>query len=369
MINYLYVNNYKSFVNFRIEFDQINLILGKNGSGKSNIFYLIFAIVSLIRGNNNTLSQYFTTSTSTRWLKSNIQTFELGLSDNEHKYVYSLEIEQDSDKQVSRILSEKVVCDDHILYKMMNGDAALYDDDFYGTSVLTDNSVSGISFAPLDSKHTHLNGFRRVIDEIVLCVPDPKAMDANVKNEELGSRVNFSNIASIYAGLVQTDTDVYSDLVDTLKAINPDLQKIRIAINPFGRHLMVEYQYKDVPCPFSFNELSDGEKMTFALYLLLYGYVKKGYTVLLDEPDNFLSLREIQPWCIEMENEIEDGGQCIMISHHPEIIDYLAASDGIWMSRLHSGESVIVDDPHKDSDNTELLKYSELIARGVSDEA
>ena len=41
MIEYLYANNYKSFVNFRIEFDKSNLLIGKNGTGKSNVLFLI----------------------------------------------------------------------------------------------------------------------------------------------------------------------------------------------------------------------------------------------------------------------------------------------------------------------------------------
>ena len=90
-------------------------------------------------------------------------------------------------------------------------------------------------------------------------------------------------------------------------------------------------------------------------------------SVLLDEPDNFLSLREIQPWCINVERILDKGGQCIMISHHPEIIDYMAETDGIWLTRLASGESKIIEKPNVGI-NEDLLTYSEMISRGLLDE-
>ncbi len=368
MIDYVYANNYKSFVNFRMDFNNLNLILGKNGSGKSNAVDLIFSLLSLINGNNDAMANFFSNATLTRWMKSNIQVFELGLSDDEHKYVYHVEIEQ-HELAVGYIISEKITCDDLIMYRMSDGNAILYDDEWNGTPVLTDNSVSGVSFAPTDDKHTYLAKFKRLTLDISLCRPDPKAMVDIAQAEEYGTKVNFSNIASAFANLMQTDPEMYTELIQTLKEIDPSLSKFKIAMTPMGRILTVEYKHKDVICTYRFSELSDGEKMLFALYILLFGYVKKGYTVLIDEPDNYLSLREIQPWCKAVEEEVFEHGQCIMISHNSEIIDYFAAQNGIWLNRLSSGESVVGEDIYKKLDNEKCLKYSEIIARGIIDEA
>ena len=79
MLNYLYANNYKSCVNFRIEFDRISLLIGKNGSGKSYVFTLIAALRNLIHGNAETLQNVFLPSTLTRWMRSDLQTFEMGI--------------------------------------------------------------------------------------------------------------------------------------------------------------------------------------------------------------------------------------------------------------------------------------------------
>lgn len=89
--------------------------------------------------------------------------------------------------------------------------------------------------------------------------------------------------------------------------------------------------------------------------------------MLLDEPDNYISSREIQPWCMAAEEILNEQGQCVLISHHPEVIDYLAETKGLWMTRNKSGESRITDPPRIE-DNGELLTYSQMIARGLLDE-
>ena len=368
MIEYLYINNYKSFVNFRMDFNKSNLLIGQNGTGKSNVFVVIAAIRDIINGVSNTINECFSQETITRWMKSNIQTFEMGLKDRDFGYMYRLEIEHDASSTNTRILSERVLCDGDIIYQMSNGNAEVYDDDHNIGRVLADSNTSGIAFVPMDNRHRKIKGFREQIARIILCTPNPKAMPDIVQNDIYVPKIDFSNIASTFAGVVLTDPDIYSDLADTFRGISPGFYKARISVDQFFKRLILDYNHNGTSCSYYFSELSDGERMLFALYTLLYGFIKKGKIVLLDEPDNYLSLTEIQPWCINMEKELAEDGQCIMISHHPEIIDYMAETDGIWMSRLSSGDSKITSGPNI-GDNKDLLTYSEMITRGLLDEA
>jgi len=78
------------------------------------------------------------------------------------------------------------------------------------------------------------------------------------------------------------------------------------------------------PLAFDFSELSDGQKMLVALYALTVGLKGEGISLLIDEPDNFLALREIQPWLSQLSDAVgETLEQAVLISHHPEIINYL----------------------------------------------
>jgi ATPase subunit of ABC transporter with duplicated ATPase domains len=96
--------------------------------------------------------------------------------------------------------------------------------------------------------------------------------------------------------------------------------------------------------------------------MILHFLIAKGHTVFIDEPDNFVSLGEIQPWLLAIESMVEDQkGQLILVSHHPELLNYWAARHGLRFFREENGHvrtEQFKTDPNGD------LHPSELIARG-----
>jgi ATPase subunit of ABC transporter with duplicated ATPase domains len=116
---------------------------------------------------------------------------------------------------------------------------------------------------------------------------------------------------------------------------------------------------------YSLSELSDGQRRLIGLYAILHFLMMKGYTVFIDEPDNFVSLREIQPWLLAAEEAVEDHhGQLILISHHPEILNQWAQEYGLRFFREDNGH-VRTEKFRTDPDGN--LQPSELIARGQED--
>jgi len=78
--------------------------------------------------------------------------------------------------------------------------------------------------------------------------------------------------------------------------------------------------------------LSDGERCLIALYAVIHAHV--GRTLIFDEPDNFVALDEIRPWLYQLRESADDRKvQIVVASHHPDIIDYLAADDAFMLSR------------------------------------
>jgi len=113
---------------------------------------------------------------------------------------------------------------------------------------------------------------------------------------------------------------------------------------------------------FNFGELSEGQRCLICLYAILHFVLAKGHTVILDEPDNFISLREIQPWLMAAEDAVEDsGGQVLIISHHPEIINQWATSGGVQFVRDGFGLARVEDFRHEPDYG---LEPAELVARG-----
>jgi len=86
------------------------------------------------------------------------------------------------------------------------------------------------------------------------------------------------------------------------------------------------------------QHLSDGQRCLIALYTILSFLHGSDLTVCLDEPDNFIALRELQPWLYQFRERILDmKSQCLLISHHPEFINELAVDQGVLFARSDEG--------------------------------
>jgi ATPase subunit of ABC transporter with duplicated ATPase domains len=133
-----------------------------------------------------------------------------------------------------------------------------------------------------------------------------------------------------------------------------------------GRRLIARFGSSSTSINFGLNELSDGQRSLIALYMILHFLIAKGHTIFLDEPDNFISLREIQPWLLAAEDAVEESkGQLILISHHPEILNYWAREYGLLFSREENGH--VRTKPYREVADTGL-DPAETIARGWEDE-
>jgi predicted ATPase len=76
--------------------------------------------------------------------------------------------------------------------------------------------------------------------------------------------------------------------------------------------------------------LSDGQRLLIALFgMLRFGLRRAGF-IALDECENYVAPREIQPWFQAVVDAAAEGKQqLLVVSHHPDSINYLAA-DAVW---------------------------------------
>jgi hypothetical protein len=101
------------------------------------------------------------------------------------------------------------------------------------------------------------------------------------------------------------------------------------------------------------------------LHTVLHTARRLGQDLAIDEPDNYLSMREIQPWLHGLEDLcLEKGRQAILVSHHPEIINPLAQTNGIFFTRPDNGPARA----HPGYPIVEGLTAAETMARGWDDE-
>jgi predicted ATPase len=342
MLKRIYVDNFRCLANFELVFGSLNLFLGENGSGKSSIFEVLHRLRQFIGGEADT-NKLFKAADLARWNTGTLQIFEIDIEGNGGTYRYGLTIEQNPDIKKSRVKEEKLEFDRKLLFYFADGTAQLYHDDHTpGPQYPFDWSHSGISLLNPRSDNKKLTWFKKTIEQFVIVGIVPSLIRSDSSGEDAVISRNAENFASWYRYLSQEHQDKWFRLVEELRSVLPGFRSFRLAkTGEESRALQVVFSTPssgNSELCFGFDELSDGQKTLVVLYTFLYGLSNLGYSLFLDEPDNYLALPEIQPWLHAVSDlcgrEIQ---QVAMISHHPELINYLGASAGIWFDREQNG--------------------------------
>jgi predicted ATPase len=357
MLSRLYIHNFRTLVNFEIRFDETNLLLGANGSGKSTVFEVLRRLRGFILGESRYLHEAFPPENLTRWQKSRTQKFELDVKTEIGTFAYSLEIEFSGDCSKSKIVAESLMLDDTKLFYSKNGEAHLFGDNGIEGPVLTfDWTQSGVGFIQERKDNKKLTFFKKQMAGVLVVKPVPILMSQESVREESYLNYHMENLAAWYRYLTQENFSAVQELHRELPSVLPGFMTLNSSQAGERRLLKVEFQtgdnvLKDV---YLFSELSDGQKMLIAIYMVLIGNKRfqgaqdvggpQGFrafqnwqtSLFIDEPDNYVSIEEIQPW---LRLFVDDCGmgqsweQIVLISHHPEVIDYSVLGDPIWFER------------------------------------
>jgi predicted ATPase len=364
MLTRLYIDNFRCLVKFEYRPARRQLILGRNGSGKTTLLDALFFLRQFAsRGDN--LDKSFILSQRTRWLNQAQQMFELEAVLDDRLYQYRVVIEPFGEPPVARVSSETVRVDGQLIFEFEGGNVQLYNDAFERTaSYPFDASRSALATITPRNDNVVLTRFRKWFGTLFCFRINPFDMPSRADSEELYPGVRLGNFASWYRHLVQASPNVNAALLESLRVVVDDFGFL--GFEPVGENVRLLFaelaQGSSRTVKVYFNELSDGQRCLICLYTILHFVLAKGSTVILDEPDNFVSLREIQPWLMRTADMVEEGqGQIILISHHPEMINQWAPGCGIQFVREGIGP-VRVEEFHGDPKSH--LSPAELVARG-----
>ena len=383
MLKRVYIDNYKCLVNFELLPQRTQLILGANGSGKSAVFDVLWRLRQVITGEKK-ISQPqdrpFPSTSLTRWERREEQTFELDVEGNGGTYQYKLKLEQKPDTRQCRIASETLSFDTKPLLTFVNGEITIYREDHrVGAQFSFDWGQS--AFVTLaDRKDNRLHRwFRDWVGQLQVVCPNPFDMVSQTDQEDARLNGNATNFVSWYRHLIQETPDLIEHVRQSLAEVWEGFQRIRLEKEgPNVRILKVLFQGPSVKgkgtYEVAFGDLSDGQRVLIVLYTLLRfaertdepgsgtGEHTAGALVCIDEPDNFVTLAEIQPWLISMCQATEDyDSQVLFISHHPELINYLAPHNAIVLRRSGGGPTRVM--PFRSSPDSTMTP-AEMIARG-----
>lgn len=363
MLKRLYVDNFRCLVNFELKLDRQQLILGSNGSGKSTVLEVLSGIKALLNGSGRP-ANLFPESARTKWQTLPAQTFELDVK-LESEYRFILEVDSRETPARTRVRRELVLCDNKPVFEFIEGEVKLYNDRYeHKVTYPFDWFRSALATIQGRPETTRLNAFKKWVEDLHCLRCNPDAMASGSDGDEFSLASDMSNFASWYRHVSQERADAAAALQSCLREVvagfkSLDLRSkgstVRALSARFGSPAGERFE---IP----FEDLSQGERVLVCLYAVLHFLIQEGACIFLDEPENYLALAEIQPWLVELTDRIQESrGQVCIISHHPELIDYLAPDCGIIFERKDTGPVRVRP---FDRDLVDALSPSEQVARG-----
>lgn len=378
MLTRLRIQNFRAIEDLTLELRAKNLLMGRNGSGKTSVFDALAALRAFVIDGAK-CEHVLPLESVPRWLRAEApqtwrQAFEVDIECRHGLLRYELIVEQQERIGRSRVLSESLM-DDGPLFQFQEGKVQRYGDDHsMGPTYSSDQEESAMSAVPSGDDNQKMAAFKEQLRNTLCLRIDAPGISARSEKESADLNRDLSNFASFYRRALIANASAGADFLTAIRGVIGGLESLNLS--ELGQGIMVlQAAFKRAGAAtgkaiskngksyrLDFNELSHGQQSLIALYALLHFVVREGTTLCIDEPDNFVALAEIQPWLFGIQDHVEDlGAQVLIASHHPELLNMLAPDHGIVLERNEAGATTArrySEDPESE------LTPGEQVARG-----
>jgi predicted ATPase len=366
MITRLYANNFRCLVAFEAQFESFGVFCGPNGAGKSSVFDALKLIRNLATGDcflGGEGDRDVGRLEFTNWLDSTVQEFEIGVTAEGHSFEYLLHIEQDASDKKPRIVQERAICDKRTLFARDLDGVRFQKTSGVQTGFPLDWRQAALASIQPAGNLRDIEILQQAISKLLILRPSPRGVEKESKGESGHPDLYMGNLTSWYRSLYQ-EQDWTDALRDSLQDVWPDFKSFRlvdVGLNTKALQLRFEGSNGHKAGILFFDQLSDGEKSLVGLYMLRAALATGAtQTVLIDEPDNYVGLPELQPWVLSLRELLDENHQALLISHHPEILSNAGEDCGRYLWRDNHTSPTRIG-PLK---GPEGLSAGEAIARG-----
>jgi ATPase subunit of ABC transporter with duplicated ATPase domains len=217
---------------------------------------------------------------------------------------------------------------------------------------------SALSIFQPSASQKNIKALQTAISNWIILRPNVHTFENESKFESVNVNTDLSNIVSWYRHLAQ-DQDWTDVLRSSLQMLWPeDIKSLRLSdLGASVKQLELNFSGRLL----RFGQLSDGEKMLVALYMIhaTLSTTKESLTIMIDEPDNFISIQEMQPWMLEMSEVVDIRRQLIVISHNADILESSPSQIDYFSRDNHSSPTRV-----RPLIIQEGLTLREILARG-----
>lgn len=349
MLTRLHITNFKTLENFSFEpTPGLSVLIGENGSGKSNLGDALHLLSRFASGVS--MEELVSLSARSRWATNWALAFDLEFGEGDEQLQYHLLIAIDPQTSQVRVGAEDASRNGFPVFQSSGGAVTLPTmradkplhfrfpdwDSFLGIA-RTVESTEEFSLRAETVRALHrlpsLMGGLRVFKL------DPTRMSGRSEREDPTLDRDGANFGSWFRWFSRTASKGrYDSFLQSASGPLPGLVGLEAVSAGQGvTELVARFEIKGKLCEFTFRELSDGQRQLMCLYLLNTS-IEVGQVLLFDEPDNFLSIREVQPWLSELERIAEErGAQAFVASHGTEAMDFLGSRKAWLFTRPDRG--------------------------------
>lgn len=372
MIKRIYVDNFKSLVNFSTDMRDMTVFIGNNSAGKSSVLQAIQFICGSIK------EDYAVLLSKRNWMVQNVKSkcsgsskivFELDLSLRDdskvvHDYNWSTEIIAYTSKNEMFLNSEKISVDGQILldYKKGKNWMVKLDEGDEDTFVSYGNVIDFGSSSMKNLRKSKeidplLGNLISHLDNLIafdLLTPDNMRLSSRGTSDVIESsgknlpafikKMNAEQKERFMSKVKRLFADVITD-IDTETKGQPGWTQIKIT-----------ERYKNGDITISSKEMSDG--MLRLIGLVAISEIRKNDAIyLLDEVENGINIRYVEKLMKIFEEMIEETGvQIILTTHSTLFMDYVNPDSIILLSKSDDG-STLASSPFDSEEVRSSLEY------------
>lgn len=282
MIKRIYVDNYKCLVNFELALDELSLLLGPSGVGKTAVLDVVFALRRLLDGDARIAdSEVFPSRTLTRWQSRDLQVFEIQVLLESETFTYRLEVEHERTTRLARVARERLAAGDETLFECVQGHVQLYRDNpnggvSKGPEFSTNGRESALARVAPDRNNQRIGRFLDYVRKVLVCGIHPPALKAEAVDESPILDRDAGNFADWYRHSLQEHTNSVLALTNTLtEVLDAGFNGIRLERTGHEtRTLMASFGDHEL----RFDEVADGQRALIVLYGLIHLARGQGYT-------------------------------------------------------------------------------------------
>ncbi len=321
-MDYIEIKGYKSIKSQKIPLNPINILIGANGSGKSN-FISFFEFLNRLY--ERKLNEYVALSGgANKFLHkgqsiTDIIFFKISFDSNEENYSSQLVLISDANQFIFNFES-LLYSDENIALESYGKESRLKVIDHYEAK----NIIK------------HLNGFRKYHFHYTND-KSPFTKLCHIENDINYLYSDGSNLAAILFSIQQNDKVIYSRIIKTIQSIAPYFSDFYFAPN---KENYIRFLWKDKYSDMTFGatDLSDGT-IRFVALTVLFMQPELPDTIIIDEPELGLHPFAISKLSGMIKSAAAKGCQVILATQSTDLISHFSPKDIITVDQIN-GESI-----------------------------